>query len=74
MDGVLGTEHFDEAMKTARKSVSKTELARFLKFKKDLSGGGGIKQARAAAEEDDARSVAPDVGAAAAESDEELYD
>lgn len=49
-DGLLSKEHFDEAMSTARKSVSKSELARYLKFKKDLSDGGSIKQATEAAE------------------------
>jgi transitional endoplasmic reticulum ATPase len=48
MDGLLGKAQFDEAMLTARKSVSKTELARYLKFKKDLSSGTGLKEANAA--------------------------
>ena len=34
LDGVLTKALFDEAMLTARKSVSKTELAKYLKFKK----------------------------------------
>ena len=45
LDGVLTKALFDEAMLTARKSVSKTELAKYLKFKKELSGGGSIKAA-----------------------------
>merc|ERR1711990_851044 len=49
-DGKLCKKHFVESMLTARKSVSKTELARYLKFKKELSGGGNLKAAAAAAE------------------------
>ena len=79
MDGMLEKRHFDEAMKTARKSVSKTELKRYLQFKKELSGGGGLKQAAAAA---DAAAAAAEDGeeapsaqpAAPDASDEELYD
>jgi len=54
-DGLLSREHFDEAMSTARKSVSKSELARYLKFKKDLSDGGSIKQATEAADAEDSQ-------------------
>jgi len=65
-DGRLGKRHFDQAMETARKSVSKTELARYLKFKKELSGGGSLKAAT--------ESVAKDDAAAGGEGDEDLYD
>ena len=30
--------HFDDAMSTARKSVSKSELARYLKYKQETAG------------------------------------
>ena len=50
LDGVLTAAIFEESMKTARKSVSKTELARYLKFKKELSGGGNLAAAAAEAE------------------------
>ena len=77
MDGKLSKCHFDEAMKTARKSVSKTELARYLKFKKELSGGGSLKQATQAVEADEA-SGGGDAAATGTEGkeadDEELYD
>jgi len=36
-DGMLTAAHFAEAMKNARRSVSKAELARYNKFRKDLS-------------------------------------
>jgi len=36
-DGLLCSKHFAESMSTARRSVSKAELARYLKFRKDLS-------------------------------------
>ncbi len=36
-DGYLGRAHFKEAMLTARKSVSKSELSKYLTFKKELS-------------------------------------
>jgi len=48
LDGSLAQHHFDESMSSARKSVSKTELARYLRFKKELAGGSGLKQAAAA--------------------------
>jgi transitional endoplasmic reticulum ATPase len=73
MDGTLTKAHFDEAMSTARKSVSKTELARYLKFKKELSGGGGLKQAAAAVEAAEGASAAS-APTASGEDDEELYD
>ena len=34
---VVAVRHFDEAMRTARKSVSKSELARYLKYKEALA-------------------------------------
>jgi len=72
-DGLLGKVHFDESMKTARKSVSKTELARYLKFKKELSGGGSLKAASEAVAAEESGSGG---GKAAAEEegDDELYD
>jgi len=83
LDGKLAKVHFDAAMKTARKSVSKTELKRYLQFKKELSGGGGIKAAAAAADaaadlEDkvakDTAVEAADAAKAADATDDELYD
>jgi transitional endoplasmic reticulum ATPase len=77
MDGVLGVEHFKEAMLTARKSVSKTELARYLKFKKELSGGMGLKQANAAMSASAGEGSAPPAGEAGQpdkDEDEELYE
>lgn len=69
-DGLLSMAHFNEAMKTARRSVSKTELARFLKFKQALAGGGSLKQATEAAD-----GSASDAAAAESEDvNEELYD
>ena len=62
MDGTLSKKHFDEAMKTARKSVSKTELQRYLKFKKELSGGGSLKAATAEAEAAAAAAEGEDLG------------
>merc|ERR1740121_1110792 len=47
--GKLRKKHFDVAMATARKSVSKSELARYLQFKKDLSGGATMASAASAA-------------------------
>jgi len=47
--GKLRKRHFDVAMATARKSVSKGELARYLQFKKDLSGGASMASAASAA-------------------------
>jgi len=44
-DGKLSSRHFEASMKTARRSVSKAELARYLKFRKDLS----VSQGNAAA-------------------------
>jgi len=69
-DGRLGKKHFDLAMETARKSVSKTELARYLKFKKELSAGGNLKAATEGMSKDDA---APE-GDSAEGGDEDLYD
>ena len=39
VDGQLCAKHFAEAMSTARKSVSKADLARYSEFRKDFSGG-----------------------------------
>ena len=63
---MLDAATFREAMATARKSVSKSELARYLSFKKELSGGVGPKEA----------ARAPDAAAAEhqADEDDELYD
>uniref|UniRef100_A0A7S2JP75 Vesicle-fusing ATPase n=1 Tax=Haptolina brevifila TaxID=156173 RepID=A0A7S2JP75_9EUKA len=73
MDGVMGKEVFEEAMLTARKSVSKTELAKYLKFRKDLSGGMGLKQASAAiAASDEAPTSASEEEGK--DEDEELYE
>jgi transitional endoplasmic reticulum ATPase len=77
-DGVLTKAIFQEAMKTARRSVSKTELARYLKFKEELSGGGSLKQASEAADAAPAQSDGSDgMANPAAETevnDDELYD
>jgi len=81
-DGTLNKVHFDDAMGSARKSVSKTELARYLKFKKELEGGKGIAQAMAAGASDDASDAAaapsaPPAAAAAGDDgkgdDDDLY-
>merc|ERR1719235_2823981 len=48
--GKLRKRHFDMAMANARKSVSRSELARYLKFKKDLSGGASVASAASAAD------------------------
>lgn len=69
-DGKLDKKHFDLAMKTARKSVSKTELARYLKFKKELSGGGSLK----AATENMAKEDTAQEGEGAEGADADLYD
>lgn len=73
LDGQLSKVHFDESMLTARKSVSKTELAKYLKFKKELSGGTSLAAANAAmsAEGSDEASAAAAGGSA---QDDELYD
>jgi len=78
LDGVLHSGHFNDAMSTARKSVTKTELARYLKFKKELSGGGALKTATKA--EAEAAAAGSDEGdddggrAATGGKDDELYD
>jgi len=74
LDGKLSKCHFDEAMTTARKSVSKTELARYLKFKKELSGGGSLKAASEASEAAASEAASGEGAAAAGESEDELYD
>jgi len=82
LDGKLDMAIFREAMKTARKSVSKSELARYLGFKKDLSGSGAPKtqaekDAVAAAAEAAKASEQGGAASGAAEDaadDEELYD
>ena len=73
LSGVLDAATFAEAMKVARKSVSKSELAKYLSFKKDLSGGvkptkDGASPAAAAAEAP-AAATADDAG-----EEDELYD
>ena len=68
LDGELSKVHFDEAMLTARKSVSKTELARYLKFKKELTGGMGLKKAN-----ENMASEAP-TSEQSQDEDEELYE
>jgi len=73
LDGKLSKEHFDEAMKTARKSVSKTELARYLKFKKELSGGTSLDKANANMGADDA-ATAGKAESEPKDEDEELYE
>ena len=70
LDGVLNAAIFAEAMASARKSVSKSELARYLSFKKDLSGGPKPAEKPAAA-----TSEPESTGSGEAESeDDELYD
>jgi len=68
LDGKIAMSIFNEAMSTARKSVSKSELARYLGFKKELSGGP--KAAK------DSAATAAEPAAAPEESadDDELYD
>merc|ERR1719409_1943561 len=58
--GKLSKRHFDEAMANARKSVSRSELARYLKFKKDLSDGDARRLASASAAADAAAEAAID--------------
>mmetsp|Transcript_46804 Transcript_46804/g.107466 ORF Transcript_46804/g.107466 Transcript_46804/m.107466 type:complete len:653 (+) Transcript_46804:123-2081(+) len=73
-DGKLCKKHFDLAMTTARKSVSKTELARYLRFKKELSGGGSLKSAtQNMAKEDSPADGAGSKDTSKAE-DSDLYD
>jgi len=76
LSGVLDAATFAEAMKVARKSVSKSELAKYLSFKKDLSGGpkptkdgASPAAAPAAAAEAPAAATADDAG-----EEDELYD
>ena len=69
-DGKLTKAHFDEAMSTARKSVSKVELAKYLKFKEAFSGGSSLKEATAAVAETETQSA----GAGGQEDDDSLYD
>jgi len=71
-DGKLCAKHFEASMRTARKSVSKTELARYLKFKKELSGGGLASATAAVAKEDAAADSA--VPAGGTDGDDDLYD
>ena len=78
LGGLLDMKIFNEAMSTARKSVSKAELAKYLGFKTDLTGGAGPNTQ---AEKDAIASLtpaAPAAGAAAAEpegaDDDALYD
>ena len=74
LTGLLDMNIFNEAMKTARKSVSKSELARYLGFKKDLSGGQPKTQAeKDAMAANKAAAEAPE-GEGDAADDEGLYD
>eukprot|EP00316_Scyphosphaera_apsteinii_P000505 CAMPEP_0119313646 /NCGR_PEP_ID=MMETSP1333-20130426/29826_1 /TAXON_ID=418940 /ORGANISM="Scyphosphaera apsteinii, Strain RCC1455" /LENGTH=907 /DNA_ID=CAMNT_0007318519 /DNA_START=113 /DNA_END=2836 /DNA_ORIENTATION=- len=78
-NGKLCAKHFDEAMKTARKSVSKKELARYLEFREKLalSGGTPARAVAEAASASDGAGSAADVANSAAAADEldddELY-
>ena len=72
-DGTLSKAHFEEAMSTARKSVSKTELARYLKFKKELSGGGNALKAVAAGAAGGADEAPNAQDGASSEDDDDLY-
>ena len=75
LDGKLDMKIFNEAMSTARKSVSKSELARYLGFKKDLTGGAPKTQAEQdAMASNKAAAVQPEGAPEAAQDDDELYD
>jgi len=78
LDGKLSMAIFNEAMSTARKSVSKSELARYLGFKKELSGGApktqAEKDAMAANKAAAAAAEAPGAEEPDAADDEGLYD
>ena len=78
LDGLLDMKIFNEAMSTARKSVSKSELAKYLGFKTDLTGGAPKTQAEKDAMASNAAAAAAPAGAAAAEpegaDDDALYD
>ena len=78
LGGLLDMKIFNEAMSTARKSVSKAELAKYLGFKTDLTGGAGPNTQ---AEKDAIASLTPAAPAAAAAAaepegadDDALYD
>ena len=77
-DGLLSMKIFNEAMSTARKSVSKSELAKYLGFKKDFSANTQAeKDAMAANAKAAASAASPGAAAAPAEpeaDDDELYD
>ena len=77
-DGLLDMKIFNEAMSTARKSVSKSELAKYLGFKKDFSANTQAeKDAMAANAAAAASAASPGAAAAPAEpepDDDELYD
>mmetsp|Transcript_17270 Transcript_17270/g.56079 ORF Transcript_17270/g.56079 Transcript_17270/m.56079 type:complete len:190 (-) Transcript_17270:937-1506(-) len=68
-DGMLSAKHFAEAMKNARRSVSKAELARYNKFRKDQATDTKKKDAAPPAE-----AAAPAEPAAPEASDEEAED
>jgi len=69
-DGMLSAKHFAEAMKNARRSVSKAELARYNKFRKDQATDTKKKDAAPPTE-----AAAPaEPAAAPAASDEEAED
>ncbi|EOD26464.1 cell division cycle protein 48 [Emiliania huxleyi CCMP1516] len=68
-DGMLSAKHFAEAMKNARRSVSKAELARYNKFRKDQATDTKKKDAAPLAE-----AAAPAEPAAPEASDEEAED
>jgi len=67
LDGKLQAKHFAEAMTTARKSVSKKELARYLKFREELSLSGGSAKGLQAASSSASDSSSVD------EDDDDLY-
>jgi len=68
-DGMLSAKHFAEAMKNARRSVSKAELARYNKFRKDQATDTKKKDTAPPAE-----AAAPAEPAAPEASDEEAED
>jgi len=72
VDGKLNAKHFEEAMSTARRSVSKTELARYLKFRKELAISGASALTKKTEDEPEAGGDAAGDAAGDAD-DEELY-
>jgi len=76
-DGLLDMKIFNEAMSTARKSVSKSELAKYLGFKKDFTANTQAEKDAIAANKAAASAASPGASAAPAEpeaDDDELYD